>query len=57
VAVDFLVDLGITVRRENAGQLGRELAKEYCLVEHVTHEHEFKDERLFFHVKERERCS
>lgn len=47
-AVDFLVASGAAETREDAVQLGKALAQEYHLFEHVTRDHEFKDEQLFY---------
>lgn len=43
-AVDFLVDGGYAETREDAVILGRALAYQYMLFEHVTRDHEFKGE-------------
>ena len=55
-AVDFLVSSGIAESREDAVMLGNALSTEYHLFEHVTRDHEFKDEKLFYKfVEEGER--
>lgn len=41
-AVDFLVDSGHAETREDAVMLGRALADQFFLFEHVTRDHEFK---------------
>lgn len=47
-AVDFLVSSGMAETREDAVQLGKALSAEFHLFEHVTHDHDFKDEPLFY---------
>lgn len=47
-AVDFIVQSGLAVSRQQAVELGRELARRFNLFEHVCRDHEFKDEYLFF---------
>ena len=46
-AVDFLVDNGHAITRDDAVSLGRALQQSY-LFEHVTRDHQFADEHLFF---------
>ena len=43
-AVDFLVESGHAETREDAVILGRALADQFHLFEHVTRDHEFKGE-------------
>ena len=47
-AVDFLVNSNLADTRRNAVALGRRLADELDLFHHVKHEHEFKDDFLFY---------
>jgi hypothetical protein len=47
-AVDFLVKSGMAESREDAVLLGKALASDFHLFEHVTRDHEFKDEALFY---------
>jgi len=55
-AVDCLVDSGHAETREDAVMLGRALADQFFLFEHVTRDHEFKDEHLFYRfIDEKER--
>ena len=57
-AVDFLMSSGAAEAREDAVQLGNALSEEYHLFEHVTRDHDFKDDRLFYRfVDEGERGS
>jgi hypothetical protein len=51
-AVDSLVYSGVAATRWEAVQLGRKLARELKLFKHVTGEHEFRDEFLFYHYQE-----
>ena len=54
--VDYLLETGHAQSREDAVQLGRSLTHEFNLFEHVTRDHEFADEHLFFRfVPENER--
>ena len=48
-AVDFLVESGYASSREEAVSLGRRLAEEKKLFEHVYCRHQFKDANLFYH--------
>ena len=52
-AVSFLVDSGYAASREDAVRLGQILASEYHLFEHVTRDHPFKDEDLFYRFYEK----
>lgn len=55
-AVDYLVKSGTATSREDAVQIGRALAGEFHLFEHVARDHDFKDEKLFYRfLKEGER--
>lgn len=57
-AVDFLVSSGSAQTRQDAVRIGQALAAECHLFEHVTRDHEFKDEHLFYRfVKKNERGS
>jgi hypothetical protein len=47
-AVDFLVKSKLAASRERAVMIGRRLAKEMKVFQHVTGKHEFKDEPLFY---------
>jgi hypothetical protein len=47
-AVDFLVNSGFAASREHAVVIGRRLAKELKVFQHVAGKHEFKDEPLFY---------
>ena len=47
-AVDFMIDSSLAETRRDAVKLGREMAKELNLFEHVTGQHEFSDDYLFF---------
>lgn len=51
-AVDFLVQFGFAYSREEAVYLGRRLARETRLFEHVARKHDFEDRDLFFHFLE-----
>jgi hypothetical protein len=46
--VDFLVNSGFAATREYAVAIGRRLAKELKVFQHVAGKHEFKDEPLFY---------
>lgn len=48
-AVDFLVNSGYASSREEAVSIGRQLADQNKLLEHVHRQHEFKDAHLFYH--------
>jgi hypothetical protein len=56
-AVDFLVGSNLAESRTEAVDIGRSLAREYSLFEHVTKDHEFKDAYLFYRMKNTEICS
>jgi hypothetical protein len=47
-AVDYLVDSSLAATRKDAVILGRRLALELNLFRHVTNDHEFKDDFLFY---------
>jgi hypothetical protein len=47
-AVTFLINVGAAKTREEAVQLGRQVARAYNLFEHVERDHELQDERLFY---------
>ncbi|CAB9523824.1 DEP domain-containing mTOR-interacting protein [Seminavis robusta] len=47
-AVDFLVQYKFAHSRQQAVQLARQLAEKYELFQHVTGQHEFKDEYIFY---------
>jgi hypothetical protein len=47
-AVDFLVNSKFAASREHAVMIGRRLAKEMKVFQHVVGKHEFKDEPLFY---------
>jgi hypothetical protein len=51
-AIDSLVYSGVAATRWEAIQLGRKLARELKLFKHVTGDHEFRDEYLFYHYQE-----
>lgn len=57
-AVDFLVSSGLAQSRTDAVEIGRTLQSDCHLLEHVTRDHEFKDEQLFYRfLKDNERGS
>jgi len=47
-AVDLVLSSGIVESRDDAVRIGRKIAAEYKCVEHVTGEHEFEDDFLFY---------
>jgi hypothetical protein len=47
-AVDFLINSKFAASREHAVLIGRRLAKEMKVFQHVAGKHEFKDEPLFY---------
>lgn len=47
-AVDYLVASGAAPTRQDAVELGRALQSTLYLFEHVTRDHQFSDEKLFF---------
>lgn len=47
-AVDVIMNLKLVKNRKNAVKLMKKLNQQVFLCEHVTREHEFKDEHLFF---------
>jgi len=52
-AVDFMVRGGLSATREEAVLLGQSIMTELSLFEHVTRDHQFKDDYLFYHFVER----
>jgi hypothetical protein len=48
-AVDFMVSSGMAESRGDAVQLGKTLASDFHLFEHVTRDHEFDDDFKFYH--------
>mmetsp|Transcript_1716 Transcript_1716/g.3779 ORF Transcript_1716/g.3779 Transcript_1716/m.3779 type:complete len:697 (-) Transcript_1716:67-2157(-) len=52
-AVDFMVSNGIASNREEAIKLGQSLMTELSLFEHVTRDHPFADDHLFYHFIDR----
>ena len=52
-AVDYLVQTDLASTREEAVQLGQSLMTELSLFEHVTRDHRFADDHLFYHFIER----
>jgi hypothetical protein len=48
-AVDFLANFGYAYTRSEAVILGRRLAKDFKLFEHVGRKHEFEDESHYYH--------
>jgi len=51
--VDLMVRDGLASNREEAVQLGQSIMSELSLFEHVTRDHQFKDDHLFYHFVER----
>lgn len=51
-AVDFLVQFGYAYTRHEAEILGRRLARETRLFEHVARKHDFEDKPYFYHFLE-----
>ena len=51
-AVDFLTSFGFAYSRSEAVFLGKRLAREVKLFEHVTRQHDFEDKDLFYHFLE-----
>ena len=51
-AVDFLINNGLANSREEAVLLGQSIMTELSLFEHVTRDHEFKDDYLYYHFAE-----
>ena len=48
-AVDFLVQFGFAYSRQEAVYLGRRLAKETRLFEHVARKHDFEDRDYYYY--------
>ena len=53
-AVDFMVESGMAETRYDAVQLGRAFAKKFNMMDHVTQDHLFSDDELFFHFLNKE---
>ncbi len=51
-AVDFLVQFGFAYSRPEAVALGRRLARETRLFEHIARKHDFEDRPYFYHFLE-----
>ena len=51
-AVDFLINNGLANSRDEAVLLGQSIMTELSLFEHVTRDHEFKDDYLYYHFVE-----
>lgn len=49
-AVDFMVNAGMAQTRADAITLGRHMQNELGVFEHVTRDHQFADEELFFRL-------
>lgn len=47
-AVDFMVSQGVARSRSDAVKLGNALIADFHIIEHVTRDHEFKDDYLFY---------
>eukprot|EP00984_Skeletonema_dohrnii_P009078 scaffold3423_cov70-Skeletonema_dohrnii-CCMP3373.AAC.2 len=52
-AVDFMINDGLTTTRDEAVQLGQIIMAELGIFEHVTRDHVFADEYLFYHFVDR----
>jgi len=52
-AVDFMINDGLTTSRDEAVQLGQCIMAELGIFEHVTRDHVFADEYLFYHFVDR----
>ena len=52
-AVDFMINDGLTTTRDEAVQLGQCIMTELGIFEHVTRDHTFADEYLFYHFIDR----
>jgi len=52
-AVDFMINDGLTATRDEAVELGQCIMTELGLFEHVTRDHVFADEHLFYHFIDR----
>eukprot|EP00986_Skeletonema_menzelii_P000439 scaffold128_cov140-Skeletonema_menzelii.AAC.15 len=52
-AVDFMVNDGITATRDEAVKLGQSIMTELGIFEHVTRDHQFADDYLFYHFVDR----
>ena len=55
-AVNFLINNGLANSREEAVLLGQSIMTELSLFEHVTRDHEFKDDYLYYHFAEVRLC-
>ena len=51
-AVNVLINNGLANSREEAVLLGQSIMTELSLFEHVTRDHEFKDDYLYYHFAE-----
>ena len=51
-AVNFLINNGLANSRKEAVLLGQSIMTELSLFEHVTRDHEFKDDYLYYHFAE-----
>jgi len=49
-AIDFLLEQNFAANRQQALELGRRLQDQYKLFVHVTGEHQFKDEYIFYRM-------
>jgi pyruvate/2-oxoglutarate dehydrogenase complex dihydrolipoamide dehydrogenase (E3) component len=47
-AVDYLISSGVATTRADAVRIGQLLMNDYYLFEHVTRDHPFRDEKLFY---------
>eukprot|EP00984_Skeletonema_dohrnii_P005765 scaffold2037_cov87-Skeletonema_dohrnii-CCMP3373.AAC.7 len=52
-AVDFMINDGLTTTRDEAVLLGQSIMAELGIFEHVTRDHVFADEYLFYHFVDR----
>ena len=52
-AVDFMINDGITSTRDEAVQLGQSIMSDLGIFEHVTRDHVFADDYLFYHFVDR----
>lgn len=52
-AVDFFIENGYSITREDAVQLGQSIMTETKLFEHVCRDHPFADDNLFYHFTDR----
>lgn len=51
-AVDYLIESGVATSRDDAVQVGRALQKNLFLFEHVTRDHDFADDGLYYRFME-----